>query len=988
MSAEPASTPTRRLHRPLRLAQLPAETRSRPTPVRRPPVSSRPARSAQAPVVHQEWSCWPPARSTRSRGASSAPAPACPRRAPGAARAGTAAPGVVPGPSSTESASASSAAIAPAGRRRAGGPRPRTDRDGPPPPLAELLEQPPAGLDLGRADARSPVLTSSRPCMVRPSACTHGSGLAAVRPGWRPARRPVAERAAASSPAITATGCSPAGEPACSSQRRRCRLPVALGHHVDPSTEVPGDHRARRGRYLAGQRERLPGQRGRLRVLAAQRPEPAERRHQAYRGVRVTGVDRPAQRRRTGCRARRAAAASHASWSARRSHGSAVSAARRSTAACASRTRPLRRPRRAARRRTPGSSPASGSAPSLARDGVSSDLSTSDGEQVRARPRRTEPPAHRSPRQGRAAGEHRRAAGPAGRSALVEQVPAPVDHRAQRLVPGQRGPAAAGEQPEPVVEPGGDLRRRGSVRSRAAASSMRQRHPVQPAADLHHRGHGGRVDREAGAHRGGPVGEQPHGRVAQRLVGAASGGGQPSGATGQQRLAGDRRAAPGWWPAPAAPGSAPAASSASCGGGVDQVLAVVQDQQRPPVGAGASTQPVGGRRRRGAALQQRRLAQAERRRAPRRAASSASAHRGQLDQPDAVGARCAPPRPAPPRWPAGSCPRRRARPGSPAGRPPAARRPRGARRPGRRSWSARRAGWSGRVPARAAGGARLAAQHREVHGLQRRGGVDAELVGQRAAAPLVGGERVGLRGRPRPAPASAGRASALAQRVVGDQVLELGDGVAGVAPGPARRRAAPRRRPAAARSSRAASGGANGGRAGRPAPGRATARAPRRSSRPRAGSGAPRAPAPGAASRSNRPASTASAGDGRAGSRCDGPTQRRPGSARRSRETSACSALPGRRAGRRPRSRRSARRGRRPGRARRPAGSAAPGPAVRRRPPAARRRRARRPGRAAGCGRAPRHGPARRCQAAVRRSSRSDPVPGSSVNSPEASTRV
>ena len=60
------------------------------------------------------------------------------------------------------------------------------------------------------------------------------------------------------------------------------------------------------------------------------------------------------------------------------------------------------------------------------------------------------------------------------RSASVEKVPAPLDDGAQRPVPGQRGAAAAGEQPEPVGQPGRDLRRPsacGAARRRARCAS-------------------------------------------------------------------------------------------------------------------------------------------------------------------------------------------------------------------------------------------------------------------------------------------------------------------------------------------------------------------------------------------------------------------------------------------------------------------------------------------------------------------------------------
>ena len=144
-------------------------------------------------------------------------------------------------------------------------------------------------------------------------------------------------------------------------------------------------------------------------------------------------------------------------------------------------------------------------------------------------------------------------------SALGEQVPAPGDHRAQRLVPGQRGPAAAGQQPEPVVEPGGDL-------GRPAASASGPRPARWPAACRPARGRSPPparrvvgVDLKPGRTAAARSASSRTAGKASACAGAASDGGRPSGATGGQRLAGDRRAAPGWWPGCAAAGSGPAA---------------------------------------------------------------------------------------------------------------------------------------------------------------------------------------------------------------------------------------------------------------------------------------------------------------------------------------------------------------------------------------------------------------------------------------------
>ena len=72
----------------------------------------------------------------------------------------------------------------------------------------------------------------------------------------------------------------------------------------------------------------------------------------------------------------------------------------------------------------------------------------------------------------------------------------------------------------------------------------------------HHRPDGVRVDLEAGAHGGGPVGEQPHRRrTPARCSGRRVRRRQTERGDRGQRLAGDRRAAPGWWPGCAAAGS-------------------------------------------------------------------------------------------------------------------------------------------------------------------------------------------------------------------------------------------------------------------------------------------------------------------------------------------------------------------------------------------------------------------------------------------------
>ncbi len=153
-----------------------------------------------------------------------------------------------------------------------------------------------------------------------------------------------------------------------------------------------------------------------------------------------------------------------------------------------------------------------------------------------------------------------------GALGLIGQIPGPVDHRAQGLLPGQQGAAAAGQQPETVVEPVGQLPR-GEHPQAGRGEFDGERQAVQPPADL---GAGRRVvvDAETGAGGGPAVGEQAQcdrvgqwsdgpqhlARYGERL--AARGQHRHSGAFGEQPL-GEGRCGP------------------------DHMLAVVEHQQHP-----------------------------------------------------------------------------------------------------------------------------------------------------------------------------------------------------------------------------------------------------------------------------------------------------------------------------------------------------------------------------------------------------------------------
>ena len=89
---------------------------------------------------------------------------------------------------------------------------------------------------------------------------------------------------------------------------------------------------------------------------------------------------------------------------------------------------------------------------------------------------------------------------------------------------GQRGPAPPGQQLEPVIEPGVDLRYR--QRTQPGRGQLQgQRNPVQPHADRRHRRGVGLVNGEVRPAHCGALGEQLH-----RLEsGQRAGGGQAGG---------------------------------------------------------------------------------------------------------------------------------------------------------------------------------------------------------------------------------------------------------------------------------------------------------------------------------------------------------------------------------------------------------------------------------------------------------------------------
>ena len=99
-----------------------------------------------------------------------------------------------------------------------------------------------------------------------------------------------------------------------------------------------------------------------------------------------------------------------------------------------------------------------------------------------------------------------------------EQLIAPVERSAERLVPGQRGPSAARQEPEPIVQ----MRRQvphTKTPTRAAASSSASGIPSSRRQISRTAGTSASAEHELVHRRRGAFVEQLYGRVAQRLGG-------------------------------------------------------------------------------------------------------------------------------------------------------------------------------------------------------------------------------------------------------------------------------------------------------------------------------------------------------------------------------------------------------------------------------------------------------------------------------------
>ena len=269
----------------------------------------------------------------------------------------------------------------------------------------------------------------------------------------------------------------------------------------------PAQHAEQIGVLLAGhrqrvvQRDRHGGTRG---VGQLRRRHPvAQRLARPPRPEPAPGCARRASSR--ACRARRAAgrgtprslvgdarrAARRPGWSPRRrARRSPRTARRRRTSAAAGRRR-SRRPIGAARRGASASSPASASRmPAELADRLQHPVADAG----RALPRRVSSDWSTRPwTASRRVAEHRSSTASAACrvkpswnsarrrrarcSAVVEQVPGPLDDRQQRLVPVRRAAVAAAQQREPVLAAGGRSPRPTSTRTLAAASSIASGRP-------------------------------------------------------------------------------------------------------------------------------------------------------------------------------------------------------------------------------------------------------------------------------------------------------------------------------------------------------------------------------------------------------------------------------------------------------------------------------------------------------------------------------
>ena len=147
---------------------------------------------------------------------------------------------------------------------------------------------------------------------------------------------------------------------------------------------------------------------------------------------------------------------------------------------------------------------------------------------------------------------------------------------------GQGGPAPPGQQPEPLIEPGADLRHR--QRTQPGRGQLEgQRDPVQPHADRRHRRGVGGVQGEAPPGHHGALREQLHRLESRQPVGR----GQIGGRHRQRRnpehsLPADAQRFPAR-DQQARPRARPHQGVGQLGGRAEHMLGIVQDHEQVPV---------------------------------------------------------------------------------------------------------------------------------------------------------------------------------------------------------------------------------------------------------------------------------------------------------------------------------------------------------------------------------------------------------------------
>ena len=362
------------------------------------------------------------------------------------------------------------------------------------------------------------VLASASACAMRSAACSRR--WTETRPKSVPSARASVCRSPASRASSSArSACrSPAARLAPSRRmnwisitaarkvlmRLRLAVPLGLAEQVQRFGQVSDDFGVRPARHEPAQRHGEPQYLAWFPALGVQaaRTRPA--------GCRLPASRRPCH---APCRLPLSSgAASLGELPGNTPHGRSLMASTSSSLSTARGPAP-------ARAALPGSSPAAGNAPSRRPGRPLPGSCPRATEQIRHVERvhlggradgfgrlQLEPAGeHRQPQQGRPLWP--------GEQARMTSPPSPAKSGCR----GMRVAAAAGEQPEPLVQAGRSPACSDIEDSRAAASSERERDPVQPSTDSRHQRCGSIVDQQTVAAR--PGGEQQRGIGAAQVLG-------------------------------------------------------------------------------------------------------------------------------------------------------------------------------------------------------------------------------------------------------------------------------------------------------------------------------------------------------------------------------------------------------------------------------------------------------------------------------------